>query len=391
MNQNEKRFDMINILRLICAYLVVVVHLVAFGSMGNFAKIITSDFICRIAVPFFFITSGYFFYANVNKEGYFKKYFIKLIKTYVAITVVYLISFIPTSMYLVFIQNGVVYTIKALLVNGISQSLWYFPGLIVSSAFVYIFIKKNLIKPLIVVSTILFAIGLIGDCYLALIKSTPFINIVNLYDSIFDNTRNGITFGVPFITIGILIKKYNLNEKIKKPSRLFILFFVIYAVEAYILINGRIINAYNFCFSLALLVPVIFIVALNSKVTITNETSRYIREMSLWIYAFHELIYIQLCNLELFGQASSPLVYFFVCGVVTVLAYTISRIRLKGMALNKTASRKIVLYSGLVLIIAWALIKTPIATTTSVSKIKSYTFVIASLSSIFSILSLISC
>lgn len=90
--------------------------------------------------------------------------------------------------------------------------------------------------------------------------------------------------------------------------------------------------------------------------------------MSLWIYAFHELVFTLLCISGFFDKANSVLSYLFVCGIITLIAYIITRIRFKGMVLNKTAARKIVLYSGLLFIIPWALINTPIDNSTTSTK-----------------------
>lgn len=365
MEKRVERYDMINILRVVCAYLVIIVHLATFASVSQGLESIFSDFICRIAVPFFFITSGYFFYTNVNKEGYFQNYSKKLILIYIGITLTYLVALIPASIYLNFINKGVIYTIKAVLVNGVVESLWYFPALIISIVFVYFFIKRDLIKSLMIISIILFFIGLSGDSYLELIKNTQLIKIVNVYNFIFDSTRNGITFGVPFITIGALIKRYSINEKIKKPLMLLILFTVIYGVEVHYLLKS---GSHDIYFSLALVSPIIFIMALKSKVSISNETSKCLKEMSLWIYAFHILLYELLSIFNFFGETSSVLMYLFVCGTMTIIAYIITRIRLKGIVINKTATRKILLYSGLILIISWALIKTPIDNTASATQ-----------------------
>lgn len=125
---------------MVCAYLIIVIHVMAFQSLGVGAKYVTSDFICRIAVPFFFITSGYFFYSKVNKEGYLKKYIKKLIKVYVIATIIYSILFVP-FMLQGFVEGGLGYTLKSIFVNSISGTMWYFPELIISHLFIF-FLRK---------------------------------------------------------------------------------------------------------------------------------------------------------------------------------------------------------------------------------------------------------
>ena len=334
MGENVKRYDAVNILRIVCAYLIIIIHTMAFRSLGDGARYVTSEFICRISVPFFFITAGYFFYPKVNKEGYFKKYMMKLIKIYVIVSIIYLILFAPYILP-AFAQGGLTFILKVFLVNSVSGTMWYFPTLIMSIAIVYIFLKKSLLKPLIVISAILLLIGLMGDSYYGLIVNTPLINIVNGYNVIFDNTRNGITFGIPFITLGVLINKYNLNERIKKPGMLLILFSIVFIIEAYILMHTGISKDYNIYFSAALVVPIMLIMALNSKIKISDKMSSYMREMSLWIYVFHTLI-ISIINIIL-GRPleNSILMYLLVCVLVTVLAFIITKIKFRKKVFNK--------------------------------------------------------
>lgn len=51
----NKRNEGIGILRLICAFLVVCIHIPFPGAIGQFIKAVA-----RVAVPVFFISSGYF-------------------------------------------------------------------------------------------------------------------------------------------------------------------------------------------------------------------------------------------------------------------------------------------------------------------------------------------
>lgn len=338
MENRVKRYDMVNVLRMVCAYLVIVIHFMGFQSFGDNAVFATSQFICRIAVPFFFLTSGYFFYSKVNKEGYLKKYLINLIKIYLIGTIVYSIVQLP-NMYPFLVQGGVVFTLKLFLVNSISGAMWYFPALILSIIVVYVFLKKDMIKPLIVLSVLLLILAVMGDSYYGLIKDTALVNIVNCYNIIFDNTRNGITIGVPFLTIGALINKYSLNEKIKKPLGLLIAFFAIFAIEAYLLISNGIPMDYNIYLSLVLVVPIIFIMALNSKLKISDKASNYMREMSVWIYVFHNLIaYILfLCNINVF-LLHSLVRYLIICVISTLLAYVITAVKFRNKNFNETVN-----------------------------------------------------
>ncbi len=324
MEKESKRYDMVNLLRLICAYFVVAIHTVAFSTFGDGVRAFMSDFVFRIAVPFFFITSGYFLYSKYEVKGYFKKYIIKLIIIFAIVTLVNSIIMIP-MFYSDYAAMNIGLLTKEFLVNGVHGSLWYFPALIISSAFVYIFIKKGAMKSLSIISIILFIVAVLGDSWYGLIKNTPFVSVINGYEYFFNTTRNGITFGVPFLTLGVLINKYNVNEKVKKTLVLNIVAWMIYGIESYLIMHSQIAKDYNIYFSLALVGSALFIAALNSKITLNKKLSSYFREMSLWIYGLHGFLIFVCYLLNMFKEGTSQIVvYIVVCIISTIVSYIIS-------------------------------------------------------------------
>lgn len=337
MENQAKRYDTVNILRMVCAYLVIIIHFMAFQVFGDGARYITSEFICRIAVPFFFITAGYFFYPKVNQKRYLKQYILKLSKVYVIAIIVYFAAYSTQffqDIYQEFSNGGLRHFLVTLLANGFPGTLWYFPTLIISIVVFYIFLKKDLIKLLIGVSVILLLIGLMGDSYYGVIANTPFAQIVEGYNFIFDNTRNGITFGVPFLTIGALINKNKLDEKIKNSGILLIVTGLIFGGEAYFLMHSGIPKDYNIYFSATLFVSVLFIMALNSKIKLSKKVSDYLREMSLWIYVYHILVGFVAFSVGIIIE-NSILNYLFVSVIVTSLAYIITKIKFRKKVFDK--------------------------------------------------------
>lgn len=349
--EENKRYDMVNILRVVCALLVMSLHLMAFACFGDDVLYLTSNFICRIAVPFFFITAGYFFYSRYNREGYVKKYLCRLIGIYAVVSFIQSLVFFPFYVWDMIKEQGVAFGIKVFLVNGVDGALWYFPALIISTAVVYIFLRKGWTKQLICLSTALFLIGLMGDSYYGLVENTPLINVVNAYDIIFDTTRNGITFGVPYLTIGVLINKYSLNEKIKNLKLWFVLSWALFGAEAAVIMNSGIALDYNIYFSVLFVASFMFMMALNSNVKINADTSRYMREMSVWIYCFHTLLSLSIYNFTPIQIENTFLYYLFVAGVVITLSFLIAKVRLKGVKLNRVALRNTSVTAAVLLIV----------------------------------------
>lgn len=337
MEENHKRYDSINIMRVICAFLVISLHTSIFASINLGLNSIIAKGIARIAVPFFFISTGYFMVKNITKNGYVKGFVKRIGLIYLLISVIDIILIMPyVSMRL---SGDFVYKIKYIFIGGITESLWYIPAIIFAVVLVSIFLKKNWIKPLIVVSILLYIIGLLGDSYFGLIKNTPLEVVINFYNNIFINTRNGITFSIPFVTLGALIAKGNIKFSKNIINICLIVFSIIFALEAYLLNSSNISIDTNMYISLLLLVPVIFIWLLNSNLQINERTSNILREMSLWIYCVHETI--MLIIMMYMGSKNTILMFLEVSLISTLIAYLIARRKVKVPVNNIKKERRI--------------------------------------------------
>jgi len=354
MEEEKKRYNMVNVMRIVCAILVIAINTKAFAQFGNTVESIGCDIIARIAVPFFFVTSGYFLYCKYKVKGYFNRYIKKLVILYIVVTLISCIN--PMFIYEIIDKYNatggnsgaaILLLLKFIFVNGTTGSFWFFPALIYSSIVVYFFIKKDWIKPLISISVLLYLIALMGDSYQGLVINTPLRYLVDLYNSIFDLSTNGIAQGVIFITLGALINKFRIAEKVKKTGKLFLAFSIVYVLEAYLLISNSIPRATNVYISLIILVPIIFIWALNFKFKINERSSLLMKEMSLWIYAVHGVV--QFLLLKYIGDITVATVYFWVMvsAISISIAYLISIRRVKVPVGNKKSEMKILIYSSI--------------------------------------------
>lgn len=332
MENVKERYYQVDVMRFVCAILVISIHTSALYSFGDVPGKVLSLGIARIAVPFFFIASGYFFYERFSNEGYLKAYIIRILKYYLISTVVYtviLFSFIKSR------NSNIWDLVKNLLFNGVSPSLWFFPALIFSISVLYLFLKKNWIKPLVIVSLVLYALGLIGDSYYGLVVGTPLEKLVEMYSAIFVNTRNGLCFGLPFLILGVLINKHDMKNKLKHLKALTLFSAVIFASEAYVLISNNISKDNNMYISLILLVSCIFLLSLRSKKILSDRKAKLLRDMSLWIYCLHELLQFLVYGLLPKVSSNSFLVFLMVTLVVVPLSYFIVRKKAPFYTLNK--------------------------------------------------------
>ncbi|WP_195430509.1 acyltransferase family protein [Clostridium sp. D46t1_190503_E9] len=337
MEEIKQRYDSVNIMRMVSALLVIAIHTSIFGSINQTANDIVTKSISRIAVPFFFISTGYFMFKNINRQGYIKSFIKRLVKIYLIIGVIDVLLIMPYVS--VRLQGGFIKALQVILIGGITESLWYVPAIILSVLVVSVFIKKNWVKPLVIVSILLYIIGLLGDSYYGLIVNTPLEKIVDIYKTIFINTRNGITFSVPFVAIGALMAKGNIANSIKNIKYAVLGFSILLGIEAYLLNANNIAIDTNMYISLILLVPAIFLCLLNLKFEISERTSNILREMSLWVYCVHETIMLML--LIYVGNFNTIMMFLIVSSISIFIAYLISAKKVKIPAVNIKKERVI--------------------------------------------------
>ena len=147
--KKQQRNEAVDIFRVICAFLVIIGHTRPFMNINSNLDFFLTNVLLRIAVPFFFIVSGYFFYSNIKiNNDYHKDYIKKIIISYVPWQVIYIVlDLIRNRNY---INTRYIYeSIKYSIFGGIESYLWFFPALIFSTIFISFFIKKIDLKSLL--------------------------------------------------------------------------------------------------------------------------------------------------------------------------------------------------------------------------------------------------
>lgn len=191
MKEEKQRCYFIDIFRFLMAVFVVAIHtnpLCAFGS--DFVFVVRKTFF-SLAVPFFFILTGYFLDKyNTNK-------ILILLRKYVFWIFLYSPFIFMLVKKHIDINNGLVLNIFAILSNVLNfYHLWYLKVLILSIPIIKIFSKNlRLLLPL------LFSVYILVDIY------QLFIN--NVVSSFYSNIYifNKIYFGCIFVGMGYYIRE----------------------------------------------------------------------------------------------------------------------------------------------------------------------------------------
>lgn len=203
-NKNISRQDYqgLNVLKFICAFLVVQIHIPS-AFQNQLAPI------CRIAVPCFFIITGFFYYDYIQEDNFakMKKSIIKILKLIAVSNLIYFLyyiighcklwymivdKFVSPDFYIQFFFVG----------DSLGIHLWYLNSLIQALLVVYLVTKYYKFNNLLWIVPIgLFLNLILGTystfCGLDFLSSSTHI-VIN---------RNFVTIALPMVLIGCLLRK----------------------------------------------------------------------------------------------------------------------------------------------------------------------------------------
>lgn len=323
----EKNYYYIDILKLFFSICIVALHTYLFLDTNPTAYWYLSHCIWRLAVPFFFVTSGYFFCKKIKNSNTPKKVLYNSIKRLLVLLIFWLIISLPLQINNLLIQG---LSIKEMILSLIKSvcfypwgALWYILALIVAYILIYPFLKrKKHIMPLII-GFILYLFAILSNSYYFLIEGTWLQTIVDNYLEIFISSRNGLFVGFFYVAIGnyLLFKK---DTKIRNNIIFIIIGMLSLILETALIRNNHYIEDHSLFFSLIIIIP--NLVLLLTKIS-NNKSSKIYRNLSIGIYVLHRPI---LGYLEYFTSISSSLVKFIIVLVLsTAIAYILQKINNK--------------------------------------------------------------
>lgn len=198
----NKNYTGIDYFRFIAALLIIAIHTSPLGSFSETGDFMLTRIIARVAVPFFFMTSGFFlisrYTCNAEKLGAF-------IKKTTLIYGVAILLYIPINVYNGYFKmdNLLPNIIKDIVFDGTLYHLWYLPASIIGAAIAWYLVKKVHYRKAFLIASVLYIIGLFGDSYYGIVKSVSCLNaFYNLIFQLTDYTRNGIFFAPIFFVLG---------------------------------------------------------------------------------------------------------------------------------------------------------------------------------------------
>ena len=288
----------IDLAKLIMAILVIGIHTEPFGF--NFWLDKGFGICTRLCVPFFFVTSAYFYW---RKEKSPKVFLQRIIILYVVWSIIYLPFDITVLSHMTVPE-----ILRRFLWDGNEHALWYLCGTIIGFIITSVLLKFLQPKYVLMIAFAFLVIGTVKSTYSTAVYELFGVNLPNNLGS-----RNGLFYGFPYIALGMTIAKSNTQGFFKHKNRLyagFIISLLLLVVESYLFVIRFKSDSTILWLSVFPYTYFFFEIALNTKIPLDKSVSLTFRKMSTLMYVSQYLF------IPVLSKYSTYLLLF----ILTVLA-----------------------------------------------------------------------
>lgn len=252
----------------------------------------------RLAVPFFFVVSGYFWgrglhYGHANLRERLTRYIKRLLYPYVVFSMINIVLAVWEM-----ILNGmdgrkiVLRVLRSILFYPYG-ALWYVWASMIAVILLSWFIKREKLKLGILLGILLYCIALLMNSYYFLIEGTKIQRIVDIYLKITTSARNGIFVGFIFMAIGVSMAWADETQKERRVGLYWLLLTVSFIglLAEVIYIRGKnTADDHSLFLSFLVLIPSLVKILLNYEIPMKKERAILCRNLSVGIYYLHRII-----------------------------------------------------------------------------------------------------
>ena len=261
-----EKFPAVDLLKFIFAILIMCLHGDIFK--GSLSGVYFERIIVRLAVPFFFVCSGYFY----GKKIYAKKDLLRITKSYIGRLALKLLIFEPVAVLLriikeIALQHTPVPEVMRRAALEIlfypRGALWYIQAVIIAILLLAPFIKKGREVTALVIGLLLYSFALLCNRYYFLCEGTVLEAVVTTYMRCFISARNGVFVGFLYVSMGVLIAKQweTIQQKKSLISLLMIISGLCLVLEVYLTNSRRGMDDNSLFLSHLICIPSLFICA----------------------------------------------------------------------------------------------------------------------------------
>lgn len=306
MEPGKKTYRGIDCFKLAAALFVVGIHTSFLWDINPTVSLVATQVVARVAVPFFFICTGFFYAKSMPKApdaalGYLARFNRKLLSLYAAWVALMLPFWAKRAIDAYGLSGKLILPLArtTLFDPGV---LWYILALCVCSLAAYRSVRARRLGGLFAASCVFYLFGLFGDSYYGLVRDLPVVgDVYRAYFAVFAHVRKGLPFGLLFFVLGA---RFALREERISPNPVVMTGLLIlslclrYGEFAVLRARGF---ALDNSVSLFGIPPAIFafLLALGTRPPVSDETSLKLRSMSSAIYFSHQWI-LEILGLTVF-------------------------------------------------------------------------------------------
>lgn len=283
----KKTYPALDWFRMVSAFLVVAIHTGVLSSFSETADFFLTGVLSRVAVPFFFMVSGFFLMPKIARRlGAVLKIERKFLLLYGAAILLYLpLNFYAKQYFFADVPS----LLRALFLDGTFYHLWYFPaiaeGLLLLSILQCFFSKKSCM----IICIFLYLIGLGGDSYYGIASAfEPFDSFYEAYFQIGAYTRNGLFFAPVFLCLGWIVSERTYQLPKTEARMLTVISLCLLWIEGGLLHMFQLQRHDSMYFFLLPCMYGIFCVLLNTSL----PEKPVFRKTSMWIYLIHPWVIV---------------------------------------------------------------------------------------------------
>lgn len=314
----KKTYSTVDLFKLLAAVLVVFIHANT-TKTDDFFNMFNYSF-ALMAVPFFFLVSGFFFYKGLNSATNQFKYLLNYVKKLLLLYGCWLLVSIPFSLHIYLgLYNGrsVLYIILILIRRWFlcgEGVFWYILVMAESACVIYFATRKKRILPVLVLIVVGLILGVFYDN--KGMFNSSFINYINKgFYYVFSWSNNFIMKGIPFMGIGFLLAHYHQRFTINNQKLLLMGLLSVSALSV-LLYYLR----FPFVGLFIIQAVLCFLLSVSIKTNIPKRMSLVLREISSSIYFLHTFLLYYVIELIWGRKLFIPIKVLFAL-TLSLLAY----------------------------------------------------------------------
>ena len=237
---SNENYNCIDLFKFLASFLIIAIHIHPLSSINGILDFGLSYFICLLAVPYYFICSGFLLFRKIDLNNFDKERTLKYVKKIYKYYLIWTIIYFPLNLYgnIIHGENGIKYGIitylRDIVFLGSYSHLWYLNATGIAVLIItFLLCKKWDLNRILLLSFVLYLIGLLAESYYVflriLMNNAAVKSVITVLKQVIVTPRNGLSFGLLFICLGMMscIKRITLKASI---IGFFISFFA-FAVE----------------------------------------------------------------------------------------------------------------------------------------------------------------